>query len=342
MGWNVVRQAIVGGVILLTLPVLAANAAAAPAGKGATGTRQLRRAGRHEARPGPGHRRAFRASAQAVAHPRPAQAADPDHAGGAGTAADGLRPAPPPISRRSPWLPRSSRASAARSPLQLPGQSGLDVVRAFLHANRALYGLTGGEIDALHFRGESVSPRNGMRMVRVEQRINDHSVFQSDTRFILDRSGRVWRSLGLLMPNAANAAAPPLSLKVSAPQALASAMRTVGLPVDAAHMAVTGANADGTVTQVIANDPRIVRQSGERYRLLPGRPRGARPGLAADHLHPRRRRLVHGGRRRHRHPSLAQEHPQPTPRRRRRGSASTCRPTARPRPRARRPTSPPP
>jgi uncharacterized repeat protein (TIGR01451 family) len=138
----------------------------------------------------------------------------------------------------------------------VPGQPGFDIVRAFLHANRALYGLTDAEIDALSFLGESVSPRNGMRMVRVEQRVNTRPVFQSESRFILDRSGRVWRSLGLLMPNAA-AAALNLPGVLTAPQALAKAMQTVGLPLDATRMSVTGTSANGTVTQVMANDPRI-------------------------------------------------------------------------------------
>ncbi len=258
MGWNVVRQAIVGSVILLTLPVLAANAAAAPAskaaGKGARGP------GNFDVRVGTKHDLARviaeRSAPPLKPLPTPAQLRQQIQAMQA--ALGQLRTASPGATAHfSPVTVAPEIVAGERGPLSAPapGQSGVDVVRAFLHANRALYGLTAGEIDALHFRGESVSPRNGMRMVRVEQRINDHPVFQSDTRFILDRSGRVWRSLGLLMPNAA---APPLSLKVSAPQALAGAMRTVGLPVDAARMAVAGANADGTVAQVIANDPRIV------------------------------------------------------------------------------------
>jgi uncharacterized repeat protein (TIGR01451 family) len=144
-----------------------------------------------------------------------------------------------------------------RGPLSLAvAGSGFDIVRAFLHANRALYGLSDAEIDALHFLGESVSPKNGMRMVRVEQLLNNRPVFQSESRFILDRSGRVWRSLGLMMPNAA-AALLPVPGGLTAPQALAKAMQTVGIPLDATRMAVTGTNAAGTVTQVVANDPKI-------------------------------------------------------------------------------------
>src|SRR5205823_1986357 len=48
-----------------------------------------------------------------------------------------------------------------RGPLSVAAAgSGFDIVRAFLHANRSLYGLPDAEIDALHFLGESVSPKN--------------------------------------------------------------------------------------------------------------------------------------------------------------------------------------
>ena len=114
--------------------------------------------------------------------------------------------------------------SGERGPLSAPapGRPGIDVVRDFLRANKALYGLTTEEIEDLHFIGESASPASGLRMVRVEQRIDGRPVFQSETRFILDREGRVWRSLGLLVPS--GAAATPISLaKLSAKEALKSA-----------------------------------------------------------------------------------------------------------------------
>jgi hypothetical protein len=58
------------------------------------------------------------------------------------------------------------------------------------------------EIEDLNFIGESVSPASGVRMVRVEQMIKQRPVFQSESRFILDREGRIVRSLGLMVPNA--------------------------------------------------------------------------------------------------------------------------------------------
>ncbi len=100
-----------------------------------------------------------------------------------------------------------------------PGRPGIDVVRGFLLANRALYGLTAEDVEGLHSIGESVSPGSGLRMVRVEQRIDGKPVFQSETRFILDREGRIWRSLGLLVPSGA-AVAPVSSARLSAQAAL--------------------------------------------------------------------------------------------------------------------------
>ncbi|HEX4959707.1 MAG TPA: M36 family metallopeptidase [Thermoanaerobaculia bacterium] len=134
--------------------------------------------------------------------------------------------------------------------------AGIDIVRNYLKANSTLYGLSSAEIDGLHFLGESLSKRNGMRMVRVEQLVNGRPVFQSETRFIVDRSGRVWRSLGLMMPNAS---ALPLSLPpaVSAPQALVKAMQAVGVALDVTRMSVASATANGAVVQVAAHDAKI-------------------------------------------------------------------------------------
>jgi uncharacterized repeat protein (TIGR01451 family) len=147
--------------------------------------------------------------------------------------------------------------SAGRSPLSAaaPGRPGIDVVRDFLHANRVLYGLTDGEIDALHFIGESVS-KSGLRMVRIDQRLNGLPIFQSETRFILDRDGRVWRSLGQLMPGAAAQALPAPST-LSAAQALTQAMKSVGIILDPALMHQVGTNASGTETRVVTPDASI-------------------------------------------------------------------------------------
>ena len=140
--------------------------------------------------------------------------------------------APGAIARLSQITAAPEMVSGEKGPLSAaaPGRPGIDAVRDFLRANRDLYGLTREEIDVLHFLGESVSP-SGLRMVRVEQRRNGLPVFQSETRFILDRQGRIWRSLGLLVPSGATV--PPVTLtKISARDALASALKSVGIRED--------------------------------------------------------------------------------------------------------------
>jgi hypothetical protein len=103
-----------------------------------------------------------------------------------------------------------------------PGRAGLDIVLDFLRTHPDVYGLAPADLGGLHYLGESKSGVTGIRMVRVEQRINGFPVFQSETRFVLDRDGRVIRSIGLLVPNAA-AAAPSPSPGIGADDALAAA-----------------------------------------------------------------------------------------------------------------------
>jgi uncharacterized repeat protein (TIGR01451 family) len=173
-------------------------------------------------------------------------------------ALDGLRrTAPGATARFSQVTGAPEIVSGDRGPLSAsaPGRPGIDIVREFLHANKALYGLTDSEIDALHFIGESVSKKSGQRMVRLDQRLNGRPIFQSETRFVLDRDGRIWRSLGQLMPNAAAPALQPQA--VSATQALVNAMKGVGITLDPARLSLSGTNAEGTETRVVTNAAQI-------------------------------------------------------------------------------------
>ena len=240
--------------LLLALPVFAA---ARPAGKSGKKTPAL---GNFDARVnGPQQLARVLARAQTVpARPAPGKQEIGAQVKSMLAGLDRLRKtAPGATARFSTATAAPEIVSGAKGALSqpAPGRAGIDVVRDFLRANSALYGLTGEQIDALHFIGESVSKKNGLRMVRVDQRLNGRLVFQSETRFLLDRDGRVWRSLGILVPNAA-APALPASL-LSAPQALVKAMQTVGVQADAARMTLTGTEANGAVTQVVANDPKI-------------------------------------------------------------------------------------
>jgi subtilisin-like proprotein convertase family protein len=143
-----------------------------------------------------------------------------------------------------------------------PGRPGLDIALDFVRAHADVYGLTPPDINGLRVLGESRSRATGLRMVRVEQRVNGLPVFQSETRFVLDRGGRLIRSVGVLVPGAA-AGAPPAAPKQSAAQALAAAMSSVGIALDAARARVEG---EGSEVGVVLEDPNI--RDGVRSELV--------------------------------------------------------------------------
>lgn len=137
-----------------------------------------------------------------------------------------------------------------------PGRNGVDVVRNFITANGDLYGLSSKDIGSLRFLGESVSRGNGMRMVRVEQTANGLPIFQSETRFILDSQGRVFRSTGLMIPSVK---ADPIEFEslISAEAALSIAASSVDIQADTDKISQTSANVDGTELELAANNPNI-------------------------------------------------------------------------------------
>jgi subtilisin-like proprotein convertase family protein len=137
-----------------------------------------------------------------------------------------------------------------------PGRKGFAIVKDFIQANAALYGLSNADIAHLHFIGESVSQVSGLRMVRVEQRVRGHAVFQSETRFTIDRDGRIIRSVGQMVPQA-TATATESAPTVSARKALAVAMESVSLKVDPAQMTEGKPAADSGKVEVHANSSRI-------------------------------------------------------------------------------------
>jgi len=104
------------------------------------------------------------------------------------------------------------------------------IVSGFLETHAALYGLAAADLATIRFLGESVNRSNGLRMLRAEQAIDGIAVFQSDTRFILDRDGRLIRTAGRLVSRAgAGGTAPAAAIPASA--AFASAMQSVGIAV---------------------------------------------------------------------------------------------------------------
>jgi uncharacterized repeat protein (TIGR01451 family) len=138
-----------------------------------------------------------------------------------------------------------------------PGQSGFDIVRSFLTANSALYGLSSGDLAQLHFIGESNSPGSGLRMVRVEQMVNGRPVFQSETRVTMDRDGRIVRTVGLMVRDATGSSV-ALSGLIPAEKALVSAMSSVGIVVDEAKMSREKATGDGTMLELVVRNDEAV------------------------------------------------------------------------------------
>jgi subtilisin-like proprotein convertase family protein len=170
----------------------------------------------------------------------------------------------------APEVLRNTRGALSGPARGVPGD---EIVRSFVGINSGLYGLSRADVATLNFIGESVSQGSGLRMVRVEQVVNGLPVFQSETRFILDADGRVFRSTGLLIPNA-TATAPALDVAglISAQEALAGAMGTVGISVDAAGASLTETNAEGTRTKVVANNAHITDEVTSKLVYFPAAP----------------------------------------------------------------------
>ena len=153
-----------------------------------------------------------------------------------------------------------------------PGRSGVDIVRGFINENSAIYGLSANDIANLHFIGESVNRVSGLRMVRVEQMVNGLPVFQSDTRFVLDREGRVIRSTGLMIPEA-TAVAPGAVQRISAPEALRSAMGSVGIALDVARMKTVANKADKNKIEITTKNEHVTDKVPSKlvyFPLAPG------------------------------------------------------------------------
>jgi uncharacterized repeat protein (TIGR01451 family) len=137
------------------------------------------------------------------------------------------------------------------------GKGGQAVALDFLRANQALYGLQDADLANLKFLGESGSSGSGLRMVRLEQTVNGIPVFQSETRFILDRQGQLVRSVGLFVPNTSSSAAPLQNL-ISASQALVASMQQSGIALDAGQVSILPGSETGTGALLKVDGGRIL------------------------------------------------------------------------------------
>ena len=79
-------------------------------------------------------------------------------------------------------------------------RDGRAIALDFLYQRAEVFGLTPSQVDRLVYRGESKSPANGLRMVRFSQELGGLPVFQSDTRALVDKNGRLVRIVGRLAP----------------------------------------------------------------------------------------------------------------------------------------------
>jgi subtilisin-like proprotein convertase family protein len=132
------------------------------------------------------------------------------------------------------------------------GRSTEDIVRSFLRENAALYGLEPADVDQLKFLGESISRRSGLRMVRLEQVVNNIPVFQSELRGLVDRNGRLVRTVGLLAPAARDAEA--IKQVTSPAQALVSAMSAIDISLNPSKITVNYLNGANTLAEVKVSD----------------------------------------------------------------------------------------
>jgi uncharacterized repeat protein (TIGR01451 family) len=98
--------------------------------------------------------------------------------------------------------PEVVRARSGSLTPSAPGRGSEEVVRDFLRRNGALYGLSEADLADLVVLGDSPGGSSGLRMLRMEQQIDGRPIFQSETRFLLDRDGRLLESLGRMVPHA--------------------------------------------------------------------------------------------------------------------------------------------
>lgn len=149
-----------------------------------------------------------------------------------------------------------------------PGRASEPIVRDFMRRNASLFGLSSSDLDDLVALGDSAGGKSGMRMLRMEQRIDGRPVFQSETRFLLDRQGRLVKSTGQLVPDArARVDAFEPAALISAPQAVANLLASAGRTASPASFTV-GSNVDGKLT-LAESDSHVAGEITAREILFP-------------------------------------------------------------------------
>jgi subtilisin-like proprotein convertase family protein len=118
-----------------------------------------------------------------------------------------------------------------------PALSSEQIVRSFLADNHDLYGLSAADCASLVVIGDSPGGRSGLRMLRMEQRLHGLPIFETETRFLIDPQGRLWRALGAPVPTSTLAATKSRPADLITPAlALESLFAWQGLHLDAAQV----------------------------------------------------------------------------------------------------------
>ncbi|HTQ81004.1 MAG TPA: hypothetical protein VMM92_13480, partial [Thermoanaerobaculia bacterium] len=152
-----------------------------------------------------------------------------------------------------------------------PGKRSEDIVRAFLAQHGDLYGLTAADLNDLVALGDSPGGSSGLRMLRMEQQIDGRPVFQSETRFLLDRDGRLMTSLGLMVPQARSFAPKIDATRLLSPQAaVVRLLSAEGKTADPAAFTLASGNADFSGRLVLdENDDYVAGPIAARQVLFP-------------------------------------------------------------------------
>jgi uncharacterized repeat protein (TIGR01451 family) len=148
-----------------------------------------------------------------------------------------------------------------------PGRRSEDVVRDFLGRHGALYGLSAEDLGDLVALGDSPGGSSGLRMLRMEQQIDGRPIFQSETRFLLDREGRLVKSVGRLVPAARVFAPKATAGGLTAAEAVVQLLAAEGKVAQAAAFTVTGPRAKGI--ELAENDDYVAGPITAREVLFP-------------------------------------------------------------------------
>ncbi len=155
-----------------------------------------------------------------------------------------------------------------------PGKSSEAIARDYLRSSAgAALGFSAEDVNDLFVLGDSSGGQSGLRMLRMEQRIDGIPVFQSETRFLIEPNGKLHKFVGEMVPGAralAAASVAPIA-KISAAEAASRLLASLGKSTPSSAFTQT-ANVDGRIELVSSDDfvagPMTVREV--LFPLAPG------------------------------------------------------------------------